>query len=396
VARICKRVWQTSKGEWRTSWQVDFFDHQGTRQRKHFALRKQADAYRVAIEGRIRSGTYRPDSERITVLQACAAWLENCEGRNRRDERMTRRMLENYRDAVARRILHPEQGIGGYKLSALTASAVNGFRDRLRDAGVSVPTTRKILASVHTMLEYARSQDWVAVNAAHGVRVIGARDEGAQRITPPTKAAMRAILDAARVEDERRAGGKPDGRKPGPGEEAPLVLALTFAASTAVRAGEMWAVRWGDIDFDTSELRITRRVDRYRDEGAPKTAAGKRTVPLSGQLVTMLKEWRLRSTFSRPDDLIFANSEGRHTSHDNHAKRKFVPLFAQAGVARFSWHSLRHYAISTWIEAGLTPKTIQTFAGHASLQITMDRYGHLFPSDDHRTAMDAIAAGLLA
>ena len=44
-----------------------------------------------------------------------------------------------------------------------------------------------------------------------------------------------------------------------------------------------------------------------------------------------------------------------------------------------------------WIEAGLPPKTAQTFAGHSSLQVTMDRYGHLFRSDNHGGVMDAIA-----
>jgi integrase len=42
----------------------------------------------------------------------------------------------------------------------------------------------------------------------------------------------------------------------------------------------------------------------------------------------------------------------------------------------------------------MSPKTVQTFAGHASLQITMDRYGHLFPSESHKHAMDQIAKGL--
>jgi integrase len=52
---------------------------------------------------------------------------------------------------------------------------------------------------------------------------------------------------------------------------------------------------------------------------------------------------------------------------------------------------LRHFAVSCWIETGLSPKTVQTFAGHSSRQVTMDRYGHLFKSDDHTTGMDAIA-----
>jgi integrase len=117
-----------------------------------------------------------------------------------------------------------------------------------------------------------------------------------------------------------------------------------------------------------------------------------RTVPLAAEIVTMLKEWRLASRFSRDEDLIFPNRKGGYEGHDNLMKRGFVPACRRAGVKRVTWHALRHFAISCWIEAGLKPKTIQVFAGHGSLQVTMDRYGHLFPSDDHRRAMDGIAA----
>jgi integrase len=152
-------------------------------------------------------------------------------------------------------------------------------------------------------------------------------------------------------------------------------------------------VRWRDLDFDGGELRIERRVDAYGEEGAPKSAAGVRTLPLSDHLIAALKAWKLRSKFARPDDLVFPNGAGGYTDHHNLVKRQFIPLFA-AGKPRFTWHGLRHFAVSCWIEAGLAPKTVQTLAGHASLQLTMDRYGHLFPSEDHRRAMDAIAKGL--
>ena len=110
-----------------------------------------------------------------------------------------------------------------------------------------------------------------------------------------------------------------------------------------------------------------------------------------------------------PDDLVFPNGEGNHIGHDNLIKRHFLPLFNALETAhkndpanilvpprRFNWHGLRHFAVSCWIEAGLAPKTVQTFAGHASLQVTMDRYGHLFPSEDHQKAMNQIAKGLFA
>jgi integrase len=126
--------------------------------------------------------------------------------------------------------------------------------------------------------------------------------------------------------------------------------------------------------------------------GAPKTAAGVWTIPLSAQLVSMLKAHKIKSKFSKPEDLIFTNRQGHHVGHDNLVKRRFLPLFEATKIAQFNWHRLRHFAVSTWIEAGLAPKTVQTFAGHASLQVTMDRYGHLFPSDDHKRAMDQIAS----
>ena len=46
--------------------------------------------------------------------------------------------------------------------------------------------------------------------------------------------------------------------------------------------------------------------------------------------------------------------------------------------------------ISCWIEAALAPKTVQTFAGHSTLAVTMDRYGHLLMSDDYGRAMNDI------
>ena len=361
MTSIRKRTW----GEDKSAWVVDYTDNRGDRQRKHFPTKKAADAFRISIEGQLQSGVYRPDASKVTVGQACDSFLVHCQGRNRRDERMTRKMLVVYRGHIANHILHAENGIGAWKLSQLTTRAVGEFRDRLRNAEVSVPTTRKVLATLHSVLEHAIAQDWIATNAAQGVRVIGQRGEGSQKIIPPSKEDMQAMLNAA---------------------NHGLRLMLLFAASTGARAGEQWATRWKDLDLDKGEFRISRRVDAYGEEGAPKSSAGVRTVPLSAQLVSALKAWKLKSKFSKPDDLIFTNREGGHVCHDNLVKRHFAPL-----ARGFNWHGLRHFAISCWIEAGMAPKTVQTFAGHASLQITMDRYGHLFPSDDHRRAMDQIA-----
>lgn len=398
MAAIRKRRWTTAAGEERTGWTVDFTDANGKRHWKQFALRREADAYRVEIEGKLKAGTFRPDASRITVAELVDAYLEHVEGRQKRGERFTaqhlavvRGHLKNYvapsADHAAKRkrkgksrVTPFTDGVGGVKLAQLTARAVGDFRDRVRDAGVSVMTTRKILASLSAALEYAIGQDWLAVNAAKGVKVIGRRDEGAKKIVPPSKATVKALLGEA-------------------GDD--FKVKLLVAVATGVRAGELHALRWKHLDLKAATATIETRVDRFGDEDTTKTAAGVRTIPLSAALVASLKAWKLRSKWKKADDLVFPNGIGGYFNHNDMVKRKYLPLFdalAKKGVKveRTNWHALRHFAISTWIEAGLAPKTVQTLAGHSTLSVTMDRYGHLFPSDNHKAAMDSIAKGILA
>jgi integrase len=138
------------------------------------------------------------------------------------------------------------------------------------------------------------------------------------------------------------------------------------------------------------------RVDFYKCEDVPKTEAGEREIPLSQPIARSLKECRLRTRFARQDDLIFPNARGDYTGHQNMIHRQYKPLFVVIGEPPMNWHALRHFAISTWIEAGFSPKAVQTFAGHSSLQVTLDRYGHLFPAEDHSKMMNEIAVTLFA
>ena len=367
MASISKRKLAGGKFQWR----VSYTDSDGNRKRPCFSSWAEANTFRQQTEERLRKGIYRADAETVTLSLACQEFLAYCAGRSSRNERMTRKTLVVYAGHVKNHILNADYQLADIRLSQLTSRRISQLRDALREAGVSVVTTRRVLATLHTILAHAKTCDWVAFNAADGVRVIGPRGEGPKKVVPPTKEELRAILSAAAPDFE---------------------LCIFFAASTGLRAGEQWELRWGDING--SKLHVRRRVDVYGEVGPPKSAAGLREIPLSKTLTHKLKEWRMRTPFSSDEDLVFANREGGWLSHANIIKRRFKPALAEAGVEGLHWHALRHFAISSWIEAGLTPKAVQTFAGHSSLQVTMDRYGHLFPSEDHGRAMDLIASEL--
>jgi integrase len=398
---VRKRTWKNADSTETTVWVTDVADPNGHRERRQFESRKEADAYRIATEGQMRAGTFRGDAAKFTVKDAADRFLDYCEARRKRGERMTQRNYDVMDGHIGNYICHDPKrhegkvrpsrlkefdgGIGQIKLSQLTTKGVNDFRDRLREAGVTVVTSRKILSTLQQLLGHAIDRDMIAINVAKGVKVIGRRDEGARKIVPPTKEAMRALLSVA---------------------DQNFRVKLAFASATGVRAGELHALRWHHLDFSNGEMKVETRVDAFGDEDVTKTAAGMRIIPLSQPLVLMLKKWKLRTKWKKAGDLVFPNKRGSYTSHDNMVKRKFLPLFGLVAKKyeeerlnslppeRFNWHALRHFAVSCWIEADLKPKTVQTFAGHSSLQVTMDRYGHLFKSDDHKKAMDQIAADM--
>lgn len=365
MASVRKRVW----GDGRSAFICSWVDANGKRHARQFARWREADRLRKEIERQLAAGTFREDADKKTIGDASLAFLQYCEGRQQRGERMTRHCLAGYRGHVLNHILNPSYGVGQTALARLTAGMVGDFGDKLRDAGVSVPTTRKILSTLHCILQFAIAREWLAINVAHGIRVIGRRDEGSKKIRPPTKEAVAALLAEA---------------------DEDLRLVVMFAAATGVRAGEQWALRWRHVDLSKRELTVETRVDCYRQEDTTKTAAGVRQIPLGADLVAALKGWRLRSHYSRDDDLVFTDKRGGYVCHANFIKRRFKPLAARAGVKIDNWHALRHYAVSTWIEAGLSPKSVQAFAGHSSLEVTMSRYGHLFEDTAHQEAMDRI------
>jgi len=372
MATITKRRWKTSKGEQREAWVLAFTDKQGKRHKEQFSKKREADARRVEVEGQISKGAFRAEAATKTVKDAIDAYVKHLEKRHGNGEQVTRMYLNNTKGQLR---THVQPELGTIKLAELSARSVTDLVDTLKDNGVGLPTIRRVVGALSRTLQFAIGQDWVATNAAKGVRVIGKRGEGSEKVVPPSKEVLAAILSKADDDMKRR---------------------IQFAAATGLRASEQWALRWRHIDLKGRTVTVETRVDAYGDFDTTKSEAGKRTVPLSKTMVADLRKWKAASPHSSDDDFVFPDSEGGFTRHTNFDKRKWKPLIAKAEVDDIGWHSFRHFAISTWIEAGLQPKAVQTLAGHATYAITMSRYGHMFPSEDHATAMDKIAKTLYA
>ena len=76
---------------------------------------------------------------------------------------------------------------------------------------------------------------------------------------------------------------------------------------------------------------------------------------------------------------MFCGPQGHPLDPENFTKRDFARVLRRSGVRRIRFHDLRHTYTSLLIAQGAHPKYIQAQLGHASIQTTLDRYGHLMP-----------------
>ena len=158
-----------------------------------------------------------------------------------------------------------------------------------------------------------------------------------------------------------------------------------------MRASELRALCWRHVDFEARTINVQQRADVWCHIGMPKSEAGQRSIPMSPMVVNTLREWKLRCPKGELG-LVFPNGRGNVERPGNllrrgwHATELAAQIVDSDGKAKYSFHSLRHFAASWAIEQGFSPKRLQALLGHSSIQMTYDTYGHLFPSleDDHQ------------
>lgn len=198
------------------------------------------------------------------------------------------------------------------------------------------------------------------------------------------------------------------------GRRRPFILTAIF---TGLRASGLRRLRWSDVDFEQSHLKVHQRADRFNDIGKPKSISGERTVPMPPPVINALREWKLqcpKRNTGKTDadgkpikvlDLVFSTGAGKVEGLNNILRRALRPAWIAAGVAvdtgetdeegkpvfhpRYSGlHCLRHWFASWCINhredggLGLPPKMVQERMGHSTIALTMDLYSHLFPRAD--------------
>ncbi len=163
-----------------------------------------------------------------------------------------------------------------------------------------------------------------------------------------------------------------------------------LAIKTGLRMGELLGLKWTDLDWNRGTIRVQRQVQRVTGQGmvfmSPKTNAGRRTIPLGVETLSILREHRTKQQDERETagnrwqdyDLIFPSSIGTPQSPSNLLKA-FKSELKCAGIPVIRFHDLRHTAASLMLNQGVPPFVVSKILGHSKPSTTMDIYGHLIP-----------------
>lgn len=414
---IRKRKWTTASGVAKEAWVADYVDGQGSRRLKTFERKKDAEAFINGAKVEVREGTHVAESASITVAAAGDLWVKTAERSG-----LERSSVDQYRQHLN---LHIVPFIGATKLSALNIPTVREFEDRLREEGRSPAMVRKILVSLGSLIGDAQERGKVARNVVRDMR--GVRKRGKERHQERRqKGKLKVGVDIPMPREVKAIVGALEGRW------RAILLTAVFCG---LRASELRGLRWSDVNIEKKQIRVHQRADRYNEIGRPKSEAGERTVPAPPIVINTLRELKL--SYARPlsglrddDDkpireeakdthLVFPNGSGKVESLANIINRGLIPAQLAAGVtvetekvddqgkpvlgAKYTgMHALRHFYASWCINRttdgglGLPPKVVQERLGHSSIVITMDRYGHLFPSGDDADELAAAEHALLS
>ena len=181
-------------------------------------------------------------------------------------------------------------------------------------------------------------------------------------------------------------------------KEDPLYTLFVVALDTGIRLGELLALTWSDIDFESEEIRVNKNLIFVKDfEGStgrkntlkvqdtPKTKSSTRKVPVTVRALKLLQSLKSDRV------LVFCTKTNNYLSPRN-VQRSFVRVALRAGLDGCNFHSLRHTYATRLFELGVPVNVVSKLLGHSKTSITSDIYITVIPQlkTDAVKALDSL------
>jgi site-specific recombinase XerD len=252
----------------------------GKEKLRYFGTKKEADKARTEIETRIEGGTYSGDTHKATVREIVKRFRE-AGYFPKGEEPLRSTTVKDYETALEERIL-PRWG--ATRLIDVRASMVEKWRNEMLEKGAGKSPVRKALIVMGRLYRFAKRDHIVTHNPTIdvGKPTVRSRKGAEERLTPEQLATLFDVLKGPRtLRVPKRGSGGTSVRVVDNGWARVVVH---IGARTGLREGEIFGLRWKDVDLDTRTIQVRGQYTSGEFVEFPKTDAGVRTVPVEPEL----------------------------------------------------------------------------------------------------------------
>jgi integrase len=252
---------------------------------------------------------------------------------------------------------------GPTPVGEITREDVRGFAAALERKGLAPKSRANALGALHSLIEFALDEEWM-VGENPVKRVPKPADHGADPDihfleVEEVEALLRAVPDDTLGRIER-------------------VMYLT-AAMTGMRQGELFALRWLDIDWGVGRIRVRRNFVRG-EFGTPKSKRSSRSVPLAARVAAELELLSQDTRWAGDDDLVFAHPETGKPIDRSKLLKRFKAALRAAEIRDIRFHDLRHTFGTRMAAQGVPMRILQEMMGHRDFKTTLI-YADYAPSE---------------
>jgi integrase len=266
--------------------------------------------------------------------------------------------------------LYLEPTLGGIRLDQLKPLHVKGLSAALTEKGVSAALQRKIGTTLTVALNSAVGLEIMPVNPAEKVRKPKAIKEEVE------------VLDLQQMQTFSKAA-KSDRLYP---------FYLT-ALDSGARPGELFALRWLDVDFKGGFISITKSLEdlkgvlRVKDVKTPRSRRRVDLSPGTMEVLTRHRKAMLAAGFINGP--VFCDTVGGYLRISNLRNKSFKPILKQASLPDVKLYALRHTSATLLLLADEPAKVVSERLRCSCVTLTFDAYSHVLPMMQ-RQAADAI------
>lgn len=268
------------------------------------------------------------------------------------------------------------KALGDIPLQKLSLDDIQGWILALKTRGLKPQTIQDYYGYFHTALEHAVKTKLLLFNPCDGV------------VLPRIEKVKHSILSR---------------------EQIKLLLEIfkghwfypifILFLATGLRAGELLALHWEDIDFEAKVLHVRRNAvwitGKGYIEGTPKTKSSERDIALQPFALEMLHQQKIDQDEQRwlagehwkEHGLIFTRAWGDHIRHKS-LSYALSSRLKKADMDQITVHGLRHTTASQLLSMRINPKVVQELLGHANIQTTFDLYGQVLPKEQEQALLE--------